>query len=490
MGLIAMALDSAKMNMGKLRIYNAIDNALMTVPVLYLGQPYTVPEMQTRLDHLVRANYELDALNSAKVLTVDVAINTADVTISSSTAVNMWLTPAVFHSGSSVIVQGTTKLRVPRINVAIVLDSSHSMTYPDPFVPSQSKLETALGLTVQLGKWLRDDFDRVAVMVTSDYSQRLVDFVPTGGFDLAAIQTGLAGLIGAFGSWTNLADGLYEARTNFRSITYPPDDFNVVGLVTDGYVSHGRANFVSLGNPGLDPNTTTFGELDYHFQIEQFACRYNCGTTSAINTVANYTLRMAPLIGNPPWLAQAPSCATVNLVGSNGYGPLYDTTMIPSCLSSLKIHGGDGGIIDLGFLNGLKDGADADKFRELAYLSTIAQADAIRAEGAMIFALGVNSTVAAPLNYLASASNPSRLFSSMGALTSSGFFGETFLRRVALSPKGYSDTPFPQVQTISALLSNPFIEEFRGDYLNAHQNLSQDESLRIMLGRMPFIKEY
>jgi hypothetical protein len=243
------------------------------------------------------------------------------------------------------------------------------MNRPDPNNPGQTKLFTALGGLKVLTTWLRDDFDRVAIIITSDYAHRVFDFTPTGGYDAANIEATLLGLQANLkGGWTNLSAGLYEARINYTSINWPPDDYNVTGIMSDGYLSHGRANFDPTGNPGLDTNTTSFGQLDYHFQLESTVCRDACGDTALhIFSPVRYTLRMNPLVGNPPWFTQSPACQTITQIDVEPtYGPRYDSTLSPSCLGFAKIIGGDGETIDLGALNGAKDGFDGDKFRELA----------------------------------------------------------------------------------------------------------------------------
>lgn len=489
---VAIAVDTANITIAKIRLYNAIDNAIMVAPIFYLGKKYDETEIKARLNAVTRANYEADATDSANVLDITLTVNKADVQIDSKIKTRLWLSPAAFGSGSTAEISGKTKLRIPRVNLAIVLDVSASMDHPDPNNPGQTKLFTALGGLKVLTTWLRDDFDRVAIIITSDYAHRVFDFTPTGGYDAANIEATLLGLQANLkGGWTNLSAGLYEARINYTSINWPPDDYNVTGIMSDGYLSHGRANFDPTGNPGLDPNTTSFGQLDYHFQLESTVCRDGCGTAAGIYSPARYTLRMNPLVGNPPWFTQSPACQTITQIDVEPtYGPRYDSTLSPSCLGFAKIIGGDGETIDLGALNGAKDGFDGDKFRELAYYATIAQTDALRFGGSHVLSLGIGAVRPAPTNRTATIGNPTTVFSSMGPVAQSGIFGETFFRRLAMSPKGMGDVAFPKVPSIPEMFANPDLAKVAGEYYEASALYSREEGLRLLFGQMEFKKEF
>jgi len=495
LSFLALALDTAKGTMAQLRVFKAVDNAIMTAPILYIGKTYTDAEIESRLDVLTRANYEADNIKPTDVLDVTVAVNQADVQINSKIRTKFWLAPVVFRTGPTLELSGRTRLRIPRVNIAIVIDTSHSMQSSDPNKPTSTKIKTALVAVQNLSQWLRDDFDRVAVILTSDYSQRVADFDPVGGFDAGNLVTNLTGLMGIYGSWTNLSAGLYDARTNFEAISWPPDDCNVIGIFTDGYLTHGRANFDGNGNPNLNPNTTSFGQFDYHFQLESTLCvDGDCSanpTNPSVRAASRYTLRMNPLTGDPPWFSQSPACQSITYVDTNGSGQSrYHSIITPNCMSFARIKGGDGATIDLGALNGAEDGADGDKFRELAYYSVIAQADALRYGGAHIIILGIG-TGGAPANHTATVANTTRIFSSMPlSVTGSSIFGQTFARRVAASPKGLADLPFPNVPTIAAILSNPALKDTAGEYYEAHATYSADESLRLIFGKMEFKKEF
>jgi hypothetical protein len=494
LGFLALALDTARVTMAQLRVFKAVDNAIMTAPMLYIGKSYTDAEIESRLDALTRANYEADNIRPTDVLDVTVAVNKADVQIDSKILTKFWLAPVVFNTGPTTELNGRTRVRIPRVNIAIVVDTSHSMQSEDPNKPGMSKIQTALAAVQALSQWLRDDFDRVAIILTSDYSQRVADFDPAGGYDASNIVANLAGLMGIYGSWTNLSAGLYDARTNFTSITWPPDDYNVTAVLTDGHLTHGRANFDGNGNPNLNPNTTSFGNFDYHFQLEATLCvdgDCSVGTTNPNIRVPNrYTLRMNPLTGDPPWFAQSPACQTISYVDTSDGQNRYHSIITPSCVSSAKIMGGDGATIDLGALNGAEDGSDGDKFRELAYYSVIAQADALRYGGAHVATFGIG-TSGAPYNHTATIANPTRVFSTMPlSVTSTALFGQTFARRVALSPKGLADVQFPKVPSIAAMLANPALADTAGEYYEAHATFSADEGLRLVFGQMEFKKEF
>jgi Flp pilus assembly protein TadG len=492
LAFIALALDTANSTMAKLRVYKAVDNAIMTAPLLYLGETYTDSEIETRLDALTRANYEADRIKATDVIDVTVAVNLADVQIDSTIRTKFWLAPVIFDSGPTATLQGRTRLRIPRVNIAVVLDTSHSMQSPDPNKPTLTKIQSALGGLQDLGNWLRDNFDRVAVIITSDYSQRVADFDPVGGFDSANLVANLGALMGIYGSWTNLSAGLYDARENFESISWPPDDYNLTAVMSDGYLTHGRANFSGSGNPSLNPNTTSFGNFDYHFQLEANRCFDGCGGPTEIHGPIRYTLRMNPLTGNPPWFGQSPTCQSISYVDTEAtYNQdRYHSIITPNCLSFARIIGGDGATIDLGALNGAEDGADGDKLRELAYYSVIAQADALRYGGAHVVSLSIGGAQPAPTSHNATLANPVRVFSAMAPVNSTNDFGHTFFRRVAMSPKGLSDVPFPQVPSIPALLANPVLADVLGEHYEAHATYAGEESLRLLFGQMEFKKEF
>ena len=64
---VAIAVDTANVTIAKIRLYNAIDNAIMVAPIFYLGKKYDEPEIKARLNAVTRANYEADATDSAKL---------------------------------------------------------------------------------------------------------------------------------------------------------------------------------------------------------------------------------------------------------------------------------------------------------------------------------------------------------------------------------------------------------------------------------------
>jgi hypothetical protein len=251
LAFIALALDTGNMTVARLRVFKAVDNAIQTAPILYLGKPYTDAEIESRLDTLTRANYEADRISASDVLDVTVSVNKADVQIDSRIRTKLWLAPVFLKSGTTADLVGRTRLRIPRINAAIVLDTSHSMQSPDPNKPVFTKIQSALASLQTISQWLRDDFDRVAIILTSDYSQRIADFNPVGGFDIGNLTLTLEALSDIDGSWTNLSAGMYDARANFESISSPPDDYNVTAIISDGRLTHGRANFDGNGNPSL-----------------------------------------------------------------------------------------------------------------------------------------------------------------------------------------------------------------------------------------------
>jgi hypothetical protein len=147
-------------------------------------------------------------------------------------------------------------------------------------------------------------------------------------------------------------------------------------------------------------------------------------------------------------------------------------------------------MIDLGNLTGMLDGYDADRFREMAYLSAIAQTDALRSQGVVIVAVGIGSGLPAPRDRFATPGNITRIFPSMAPVNQSAMFGTSFLRRLSLSPKGLSDVPFPQVQSIPALFAQPQISKFSGDMFEANSYVTREEIMRLVFGRMRFTKEF
>jgi hypothetical protein len=304
--MLGLALETANLTMSSLRIYNAVDASIQTAPLLFVGHSYSQSEISDRLDALTKANFESDGLPQSRLVNFGVtfgtdaggAINRA--TIDATVRAPYWFLPAALDVGNFADLNARTSVTVPRVNMAVIIDLSKSMTdEDDPTSPSgtQRKAETAAGGLYFIGEWLRDTFDRIALISFSDASTRIADFQSGGGYNRAEIQSRLFAMQDYPSGWTNMSSGFYDARTNFASISPGPDDLNAVVVMSDGHLTHGKANFV---------NTTGLPSGVYHFQAETFdSLADGCGAsgTDHVSVPITYTLRKDPN-NAPPWLSE------------------------------------------------------------------------------------------------------------------------------------------------------------------------------------------
>jgi len=571
LSFIALALDSIHLSMRKLRIFNAIDSAIVTTPLLFLGAQYNATEIKERLEWLVKANLYADGIDPSKLLNLDVNIVAAgganqSATITAKVRAPMFFVPGAFDMLNWTDLTASTSVTIPRVNIVLALDTSRSMLEEDDTLAwpmTQKKILTALAALRVVGDWLRPTFDRVSVVVFADVSQRLVDFQPAGGYDKTLIEGRLNSLLAVLhGGWTNMSAALYDARANFASIPLGPDDFNIAAIISDGYLTHGRANFTNV--TGLDPNSVGFGINDYHFQLETLkqwiTCPGSGGTTWTINTPLTYSMRKEPVSGPPPWIgaqrtkqiiigywdeydingnyvATHPIYATAGMEynGSsvppnNPYScggiPRFDSSKVPNCqvmlnrdtnwvnvynqwcvlldpnnynwsssqqacFMNLAIIGGNGATINLGPLNHLKDGTDGNKWRELAYYSVIAQADHLRRQKVIVSSLAIGPSRAAPIKGPAtSCATTDTVFETNfdPDIANSSDFGNRFFGRVSASPAQKSLPQFQLVPTISDEIADPNVKEFVGEHYQANTVVSQEERIRMLLGKMRFKK--
>lgn len=301
--MLGLALETSNLTMNSLRIYNALDASIQTAPVLFVGQAYSTTEIETRLDALTKANLESDGLPESRLVNYSVTLGTDGggainrATIDATIRAPFWFLPAAVNVGKFADLSARTSITIPRVNMVVVMDNSKSMLADDPTSPSgtQPKRITAYAALGYIGDWLRETYDRIALVTFSDSSTRVADFQSGGGFNKTEINNRLIFMESYPPSWTNMASGFYDARANFDAIAPGPDDFNAVVVMSDGHLSHGKANFVST--TGLPSGT-------YHFQLESFdQLADSCPDGGSVNVPVSYTLRKDPN-NSPPWLSE------------------------------------------------------------------------------------------------------------------------------------------------------------------------------------------
>jgi len=410
-----------------------------------------------------RERLELDRKSGKDIPTAksksDEAIFTQELSIGFRTRQKFYIMPAAFfRTATSSVVAAYAKMTIPRVNIVAMVDCSKSMTLPDELAPgNQTRYLTALGGLGQVGDWLREDFDRVA-LVTGNHSYDIpVDFRPLGSnpsYSANEILTVLA--TQTCDSWTNFGDALEISRQPIVNSSPPisGDDLKIIVAFTDGHIQNGAFNIIN----GVNLPADDFGGHVYHAFIS------NLTATGGVYRPVGASLRRSRLSGKAPWDDRRPPCdpstssppvAPPNLSGCFSGGSIQIQTPV--------------GTISRPITSSPESQAVA--LRELAHLDGITEAQAARNAGISVYVIGVGNPTKTTLEV------------PFGFGHDYNKFMYDYMRRVTLSPKLPTVT-FPEV--IPHASEQGAHRQQVGDFFLAHTEVAPSEALRIALADLAF----
>jgi hypothetical protein len=431
----------------------------MHAPMLMIGTTLTDSQIADLLRERVRANM-ITRFKASDITEPDVFVSPTTVSINLQTRQKFYIMPgAFFGTSTSSQVAGHARINIPRVNVVATVDCSRSMTLKDELASSanQTRYLTALGGLAQVGNWLREDFDRVALVTGNQTFDVAVDFRPLGSnpsYSAVEILTVLSKQ--TCDSWTNFGDALETSRLPIVNASPPitDDDLKIIVVFTDGHVQHGTFDITN----GVNLPTDDFGRHNYHAFIS------NLSVVAGVYRPAGASLRRTQLVGDPPWDDRRPPCdpstasppvAPPDLSGCFSGGSINIAT--PAGLISRPITG--------------SPESQAIALRELAHLEPIAEAQSARNAGISVYVIGVGDPVKTTLEVPFGFGPDSRKFT------------YDYMRRVSLSPKAPTVT-FPEVMPHAS--EQGLHRKQVGDFFLAHTDVEPSEALRIALADLAF----
>lgn len=458
LAFIGMGVDVSNLILAKLRTQTAIDNSIMHAPMLIIGTSLTDSQIADLLRERVKANM-LTRVKTDFISEPDITVTPTQVSIGFRTRQKFYIMPgAFFGTAKSSQVAGYAKMIIPRVNLVVAVDCSKSMTLQDDMAGTgQTRYLTALGGLGQVGDWLREDFDRVALVTGNHVWDVGVDFRPLGSnpsYSATEILTVLA--TQTCDSWTNFGDAMEMARKPIVNAAPPitGDDLKLVVAFTDGHIQHGSFNITNGNNLPADD----FGNHVYHAFIS------NMTAVGGVYRPAGASLRRFRLTGDAPWDDRRPPCDP-----STASPPVVPPD-ISGCFS--------GGSINIQTPVGTisrpissSSESQAQAVRELAHLEAITEAQASRNAGISVYVIGVGAPAKTTLEV------------PFGFGPDYNKFMYDYMRRVSLSPKPPTVT-FPEV--ISHASEQGAHRNEVGDFFLAHSDVEPSEALRIALADLAF----
>jgi hypothetical protein len=468
-----LALEFGHLLLLSHKLQRSVDLTLMQSPMLNVASELSLGgggnQVQSALEKTLLANLRGAGLRRWPV-NHTITADQADTVIQATFNRAWWFARLIFGLSPTRPLNAATALTVPRLNIAVVVDTSLTMGYNDPNYTGapQRKLETVKDAIRDMGEWLRPDTDRVALIEFDNDARVAVPFMndyggaPLGGFDTALLTAKVTAL--RAGGWTNIQDGLRVAGNTFSAITSPaPEEMFLVALFTDGRTTHARIRVPTGGSPAhpLEDNPSS-GQKEYYL----FVAQAKDSATAGFKTLKDdgYMLRKSPLLGAPPWESQKPACES-----GTPTNPIIKT-----CFGALtfQVLTADG----TGTFSFPWTASDmGETIRRVAYLTAASEADLLRTKDISVYSVGVGIT---PTGYAGFIPDPF-----WG--TSYTDFSGVFLRRLSMDFDGASDPAFPPGAPLVPPLSSAGPSQYSAKYYRAMGVLqSPTDALRKAMGKV------
>lgn len=380
LSLTALTLDAARLYFSQLRLQRAIDNALIEAPaLLFRGKNVdqitgkTLEQVRDAIIKTINANLAANGLDPTYATFTTLDVRDDFVSIEGVYRSRLWLANNLFKAVSMSRVKGAAAARIPRINLVLAVDRSHSMYHAESEGSKTRRIDKVVEAVTLGVPFLRPRFDRVSVVTFEDNSDVRLAFRPQGGFDQRQVEEVIQNITTiqkckdkngveseCVAGWSNLQDGLETSALQFESLANKDNDINLIVYMSDSRVTHARFRIHPGSVHGLAANNPEGRAFyDYFAFPYKMGCRLrnNAGTCLDAYFVG-YTLFPAPLVDDDI----QPACETTK-------------GEISTCLNSFGILDPDGKPIRP-FLP-----LNARNIRQQAYLATIAEADAARRRG-------------------------------------------------------------------------------------------------------------